>query len=67
MYMFIAQSFNFIIFIMLIMLVIMIRFCSFITYTVNVSSVFMYIMYPRPLFGVTAAAPTWPSMSLPSV
>ncbi len=54
--MFTVQSSDFIIFTVLIMLIIMIRFYSFIIYTVNVSSMPMYIIHFRSLFNVTAAA-----------
>jgi len=52
--MFIIQSFNFIIFIAFTILIIMIRLYNFIIYTINVSSILIYIMHFRSLFNVTA-------------
>ncbi len=56
MYMFIIQSFSFIIFTVFIMLIVMIRFCNFIIYTMNVSSMLIYIMCLKSLFNITVTA-----------
>jgi len=56
MYMFITQSFNFIIFIAFIMLIIMIKLYNSVIYTVNVSFIFIYIICLRSLFNIINTA-----------
>jgi len=55
MYMFITQSFSFVIFTVFIMLIVMIRLYSSAIYTMNVLSISIYIMHLKSLFSITVA------------